>query len=122
MTLYNIDKIKASEDKLSYDHNRLIEVLIMLRYMVMMFRLESMARKLFLDVPWEIHIHPEDNSKLHTTQKIILEFYDIKDVNKMPSHEGIPNKSYYLIAGLVESGIVYSLATLRYLNFLLRCN
>jgi hypothetical protein len=84
----------------------------MLGSVVMMFRLESLARKLFLDVPWEIHIHPDDNNKLHTTQKIILEFYDVKDANKMPSHKGI----HYLIAELVESGITYSLATLRYLK------
>ena len=108
------DKIKACEDTLSYDHNKLIDVLIMLRSVVMMFRLESMARKLFLDVPLEIYIHPEDKSKLNTTQKMILEFYDVKSADKMPSHEGTPNKAYYIIAGLVESGINYSLASLRY--------
>ncbi|RIA96516.1 mediator complex subunit MED14-domain-containing protein [Glomus cerebriforme] len=99
------DKIKACEDKLSYDHNKLIEVLIMLRSVVMRSRLESIARKLFLDVPRNIQIIPEDIKKLHTTQKIILEFNDVKDVDKMLSHKGIPDKTYYLIAGLVE--IVY---------------
>ena len=81
----------------------------------MISRLESMARKLFLDVPREIQLRPEDNMKLRTNQKIILEFNDAKDVNKMLSHEGIHDKLNYLIAGLVESGIVFSLAELRYL-------
>ncbi|GBC05308.1 hypothetical protein RclHR1_06170012 [Rhizophagus clarus] len=106
------DKIKACEDKLSYDHNKLVEVLIMLRSVVMISRLESMARKLFLDVPREIQLRPEDNMKLRTNQKIILEFNDAKDVNKMLSHEGINDKLNYLIVGLVESGIVYNLAEL----------
>jgi hypothetical protein len=77
-----------------------------------------MARKLFLDVPREIQLRPEDNMKLRTNQKIILEFNDVKDVKKMLMlpHEGIHDKLNYLIAGLVENGIVFSLAELRYLN------
>ncbi len=79
-------------------------------------RLESTARKLFLDVPREIIIDPEDRNKLYTNQNLILEFYDVKDVGKMLSREDVPDKVYYLIAGMVANGIVYSLATLRYLK------
>ncbi|POG75554.1 hypothetical protein GLOIN_2v951814 [Rhizophagus irregularis DAOM 181602=DAOM 197198] len=90
------------------------EIDSVLRSVVMISRLESMARKLFLDVPREIQLRPEDNMKLRTNQKIILEFNDVKDVKKMLMlpHEGIHDKLNYLIAGLVENGIVFSLAEL----------
>ncbi|CAI2180486.1 8089_t:CDS:10 [Funneliformis geosporum] len=105
------DKIKFCENKLSYDHNCLIDILIMLRSIVMIPRLESTARKLFLDVPQEIILDPDERSKLYTTQNLILEFYDVKDFGKMLSRKVIPDKGYYLIAGMVANGIVYSLAT-----------
>ncbi|CAG8506341.1 11871_t:CDS:10 [Funneliformis mosseae] len=105
------DKLKCCMNRLSYDHNCLIEILIMLRFVVMIPRLESTARKLFLDVPREIILDPDERSKLYTNQHLILEFYDVKDFGKMHSHKVIPDKGYYLIAGMVANGIVYNLAT-----------
>src|SRR5436309_7840864 len=93
-----LEEIKLYEEKLSYEPDKIVEILMTLKNKTMIYQIEKAAKYLKFDVHRRILLQSEDVAKLGTNKILYLKFREYADC--------------YLLCGIVDEELKYWLATL----------